>query len=93
MRLSKYFPPSVLLLLLFLSISSLNAIGQTSPLVDRDTFYIFGIQEQEFKKQFFEYFASNCTELENKLNQGAKLEDNDQETLKTELGKFKATFA
>lgn len=52
MRLSKYFPPSVLLLLLFLSISSLNAIGQTSPLVDRDTFYIFGIQEQEFKKQF-----------------------------------------
>lgn len=52
MRRLKYYHQAVLLLFLFVVISSLNAIGQTSPLVDRDTFYVFGIQEHEFKKRF-----------------------------------------
>ena len=44
---------------------------------------------QEFKKQFFEYFASNCAELEAKLNAGAKLEDSDKEELVNHIKNFK----
>ena len=44
---------------------------------------------QEFKKQFFEYFASNCTDLEEKLNAGAKLEDEDKKTLTEHIKNFK----
>ena len=44
---------------------------------------------QEFKKQFFEYFSSNCKELEEKLNQGAKLEDADKEELIKHIKNFK----
>ncbi len=44
---------------------------------------------QEFKKQFFEYFSSNCTELEKKLNEGAKLEDKDKEELTNHIKNFK----
>ncbi|MBO5947793.1 F0F1 ATP synthase subunit alpha [bacterium] len=46
----------------------------------------------EFKKQWFEYFSANLSELENNLNAGAKLEDADKELLSSELSKFKATF-
>lgn len=44
---------------------------------------------QEFKKQFFEYFQANCPSLEEKLNQGAKLEDNDKEELIKHIENFK----
>ena len=44
---------------------------------------------QEFKKQFFEYFSANCSELEAKLNQGAKLEDNDENDLINHIKNFK----
>ncbi len=44
---------------------------------------------QEFKKQFFEYFSANCKELEEKLNQGAKLEDTDKEELIKHIKNFK----
>ena len=46
----------------------------------------------DFKKQWFEYFSANLSELENTLNGGAKLEDADKELLKSELTKFKASF-
>ena len=44
---------------------------------------------QEFKKQFFEYFSSNCSELEAKLDSGAKLEDKDKEELTNHIKNFK----
>lgn len=44
---------------------------------------------QEFKKQFFEYFQTNCIELEEKLNQGAKLEEADKEELIKHIENFK----
>ena len=44
---------------------------------------------QEFKKQFFEYFQSNCAALEEKLNQGAKLEQEDKEELIKHIKNFK----
>lgn len=44
---------------------------------------------QEFKKQFFEYFSSNCSELEAKLNDGAKLEESDKEELVKHIKNFK----
>ena len=44
---------------------------------------------QDFKNQWFEYFASNMQELEEKLNNGAALDDNDKENLKNQLKKFK----
>ena len=46
----------------------------------------------DFKKQWFEYFSANLSNLENTLNSGAKLEDADKELLRTELAKFKASF-
>ena len=44
---------------------------------------------QEFKKQFFEYFSSNCADLEKRLNEGAKLEDSDKEELIKHIKNFK----
>ncbi len=46
---------------------------------------------QEFKKQFFEYFDANCSSLAEKLNAGAKLEDNDKEELVKHIKTFKET--
>ncbi|MBR3605283.1 MAG: hypothetical protein IKL52_04570, partial [Candidatus Gastranaerophilales bacterium] len=46
---------------------------------------------QEFKKQFFAYFAVECAELEEKLNSGAKLEDADKEELINKIKIFKET--
>jgi F0F1-type ATP synthase alpha subunit len=47
---------------------------------------------QEFKKQFFEYFSSNCAELEERLNAGAKLEDADKEALIGHIQNFKTNI-
>jgi len=44
---------------------------------------------QEFKKQFFEYFSSNCAELEKRLNEGSKLEDEDKKELIKHIENFK----
>ncbi len=44
---------------------------------------------QEFKKQFFEYFSSNCSDLEKRLNEGAKLEEADKEELIKHIENFK----
>ena len=44
---------------------------------------------QEFKKQFFEYFSSNCADLEKRLNEGAKLEQADKEELIKHIENFK----
>lgn len=43
---------------------------------------------KEYKKQWFEYFSSNMSELEHKLNQGGKLEDEDKEKLCENLKNF-----
>lgn len=44
---------------------------------------------QDFKEQWFEYFVSNMSELEKKLNEGAALDDNDKENLRSKLKDFK----
>ena len=44
---------------------------------------------QEFKRQFFEYFSSNCSDLEERLNAGAKLEESDKENLIEHIKSFK----
>ncbi len=46
---------------------------------------------QMFKKLFFEYFCTNCSELEAKLNNGAKLEDEDKKELIEHIKTFKET--
>ena len=42
-----------------------------------------------FKEQWFEYFSSNMSALDEKLNQGGALDDADKENLKTHLDNFK----
>lgn len=42
-----------------------------------------------FKKDWFDYFSANLSELAQKLNDGGALTDEDQETLRNELSKFK----
>ena len=44
---------------------------------------------QEFKKQWFEYFAANMNDLSEKLNSGAALDDSDKENLRNGLKNFK----
>ncbi len=44
---------------------------------------------QEFKKQWFEYFGANMSDLSEKLNKGSALDDNDKENLKNNLKNFK----
>ena len=44
---------------------------------------------QDFKEQWFEYFVSNMSELEKKLNDGAALDDSDKENLRSRLKDFK----
>lgn len=44
---------------------------------------------QDFKKQWFEYFAANMSDLSEKLNKGSALDDNDKENLKNNLKNFK----
>lgn len=43
-----------------------------------------------FKKEWFEYYNANMSELVKKLNDGGALTDEDKEALKTALEKFKA---
>ena len=45
----------------------------------------------QFKKEWFEYFKSNLSELETKLNSGAALDDNDKKLLKESLDTFKSS--
>lgn len=47
---------------------------------------------QDYKEQWFEYFSSNLTELEHKLNAGAKLEDEDKKQLCEHLKIFTETI-
>lgn len=47
---------------------------------------------QEYKNQWFEYFSSNLTELEEKLNAGSKLEDADMAQLREHLETFTNTI-
>jgi F-type H+-transporting ATPase subunit alpha len=44
---------------------------------------------QNFKEQWFEYFDTTCNELADKINSGAKLEEDDMEFLKQTLKTFK----
>ena len=46
----------------------------------------------KFKKEWFAYLNTNLNELKDKLNNGAKLEDNDKVELKEALLQFKKTF-
>lgn len=46
----------------------------------------------EFKKCWFDYFESNMTQLNDKLNSGEKMNDEDIETLKKNISSFKSGF-
>ncbi len=46
----------------------------------------------EFKKCWFDYFESNMVQLNNKLNSGAKMNDEDIEVLKKNISSFKSGF-
>ncbi|MBR2069292.1 MAG: F0F1 ATP synthase subunit alpha [Candidatus Gastranaerophilales bacterium] len=70
----------------------LSAAQQVAILFCGNEGYINDIENkdiQEFKKQFFEYFSSNCSDLENRLNEGAKLSDDDKEELAKHIENFK----
>ena len=45
----------------------------------------------QFKKEWFEYFKSNLSELESKLNSGAALSDEDKKQLRESLDTFKSS--
>ena len=47
---------------------------------------------QRFKKEWFVHLNSNLQELAERLNSGAKLEDEDKALLKQNLETFKKTF-
>jgi len=47
---------------------------------------------QEFKQEWFNYLKSNLMEIQNKLNLGEKLDDEDINAIKAELVKFKDTM-
>ena len=46
----------------------------------------------EFKKCWFDYFESNMPQLNDKLNSGGKMNDEDIETLKKNISSFKSGF-
>ena len=46
----------------------------------------------EFKKCWFDYFESNMPQLNDKLNSGEKMNDEDIETLKKNISSFKSGF-
>lgn len=45
----------------------------------------------QFKKEWFEYFKSNLSELESRLNSGAALSDEDKKQLRESLDTFKSS--
>ncbi len=47
---------------------------------------------QEFKKQFFEFFETNCSDLETKLNSNEKLDETDKQFLLDKIKNFKETI-
>ena len=70
----------------------LSAAQQVAILFCGNEGYVNDIENkdiQEFKKQFFEYFSSNCADLEKRLNEGAKLEEADKEELIKHIENFK----
>lgn len=46
----------------------------------------------KFKREWFDYFEANMAELIDRLNDGAKLEDDDKDALKQQLESFLKTF-
>jgi len=44
---------------------------------------------QNFKKDWFDYFNANLSDLAQRLNKGGGLTDEDKEALKNALSKFK----
>ena len=44
---------------------------------------------QRFKTEWFKYFSANCKKLEDKLNSGSVLDDNEKKELKSALEKFR----
>ena len=47
---------------------------------------------QKFKKEWFEYFDANMSDLAQKLNDGAALSDEDKKALKENLETFKSSL-
>ena len=47
---------------------------------------------QEYKDKWFEYFSSNLSDLEKRLNEGAKLEDDDKKLLCEHLETFTSSI-
>jgi len=44
---------------------------------------------QKFKSEWFKYFSANCKKLEDKLNSGVALDDNEKKELRAALEKFR----
>ena len=47
---------------------------------------------QKFKKEWFEYFDANMSDLAQRLNDGAALSDEDKKALKENLETFKSSL-
>ena len=47
---------------------------------------------QQFKKEWFEYFDANLSELAQRLNEGSALSDDDKKLLKENLETFKSSL-
>lgn len=73
----------------------LSAAQQVAILFLANEGYINDVENkdiQEFKKQFFEYFDSNCSNLIDRLNAGAKLEEEDKKELIKHIENFKTNI-
>ena len=53
---------------------------------------IENIKIKEFKQGWFDYFAANMKDLSDKLNDGAKLSDEDMDALRDKLKNYKLNF-
>ena len=70
----------------------LSVAKQVSILFAGNEGYLDDIENKDipaFKEQWFEYFTSNMSELDEKLNKGAALDDADKENLRNNLKDFK----
>lgn len=75
--------------------SPLSVAKQISILFAANNGFLDDIQNNkipEFKKCWFDYFESNMSQLNDKLNSGEKMNDEDIEALKKNISSFKSGF-
>jgi len=75
--------------------SPLSVAKQVSLLFAANEGYLDEVDNKDigkFKQQWFDYFISNMSDLNDRLNGGSGLEDADREALKENLNRFKQNF-